>query len=204
MTKSIFFITFCILLSKGMFAQKDTATYYIKKSGYIVSTKDSADFLLTISAPDTNVDKDLYIVKEYYPNRKIRFTSTSRTNKLKAIDPKYPSYFKPILQGACISFFPNGHKMKIENYENGEPVGNETEYYPSGKLYCNKTYSGDKKLLCNKCIDSTGKVLVENGNGKWLTFIDEDFKNYIEGQVINGLEEGEWFGKQNDTLNLVG
>jgi TonB family protein len=51
--------------------------------------------------------------------------------------------------------------------------------------------------------DSTGKVLVENGNGKWLTFIDERFKSFVEGDVSDGVEEGEWLGKRNDTINIV-
>ncbi len=55
----------------------------------------------------------------------------------------------------------------------------------------------------NECRDSTGKVLTENGNGTWIKFIDDGFKNYVEGNVVNGLEDGEWRGKKDDTLDIV-
>ena len=184
------------------FAQKDTAVYYLKTSGQLVSTKDSADYYLVISPPDASVNKGLFIVKEYYPNGKIRYTGNSNSNKLQQIYPKYPGYVRPVLQGSCISFFPDGQKMKVENYDNGDGVGDEMEYYPNGKLYCVKVYR-DKKLKCYECRDSTGKVLVQNGSGKWLTFIDERFKGYVEGQVANGLEEGYWYGKQGDATAIV-
>jgi TonB family protein len=201
--KAVFIFLLSLLFFEAADAQKDPAVYYLKSSGQFVSMIESADFILTILPPDTSVDKDKFIVKEYYPDGKIRYISSSRTNELQVIDPKNPWYYRPILEGGCISFFPNGHKMKISNYENGVPVGDEVQYYPNGKLYTNKTYTKDKKLLCNECRDSTGKVLVENGSGKGINFIDEGFKNYVVGEVNNGLEEGEWYGKQHDTVNIV-
>jgi len=91
--------------------------------------------------------------------------------------------------------------MQIANYEKGDLYGDETDYYPNGKIYCTKTHINDKKTTYNECRDSTGQVLVENGNGKWLSFQDEKFKNYFTGSVINGLPEGDWWGKRNDTIN---
>ncbi len=70
------------------FAQKDTAVYYLKNSGKVVSTKDSADFFLVILPPDTSVDKKLFIVKEYYSNGKIGLIGNSITNSLE--DLKVP------------------------------------------------------------------------------------------------------------------
>ncbi len=72
------------------FAQEDSSVYYLKTSGQLVSTKDSADYYLLISSPDANVNKDLFIVKEYYPNGKIRYTSTSKNQQIATDLPQLP------------------------------------------------------------------------------------------------------------------
>ncbi len=182
------------LLMFGAYAQKGTTIYYLTKTGQVVSTKDQADFFLEILPPDTSIDKSLFIVKEFYPNGKIGLIAGSLTNTL------------PLrLQGSYIAFFANGHKKDIKNFDKGIPVGDLIEYYPNGKLYDIKTYKPDNKLFLKQCNDSTGTVLAEDGNGKWIKFIDGDFKNnyYIEGEVKNGIEEGEWHGKQDDTTDML-
>ena len=178
-------------------AQKDTSVYYLKNTGKVVSTKDSADFFLVILPPDTSVDKNLFIVKEFYRNGKIRLMGNSTTNNLSL---KF--------QGPQITYFPNGHKMRVKNFENGEPLGDETEYYPNGKFYNKKSYTKtvteETQLLLKDCSDSTGKVLAQNGNGTWIKFFNENFnKAYIEGQITNGLEEGSWHGWLNDGLSCI-
>jgi TonB family protein len=181
------------LLMFGAYAQKGTTVYYLTKTGRVVSSKEQADFCLMILPPDTSVDKHLFIVKEFYPNGKIGLITGSLTNAL------------PLrLQGSYIAFFANGHKKDIKSFDNGIPVGDLIEYYPNGKLYDIKTYKPDSKLFLKQCNDSTGAVLAEDGNGKWIKFINGDFKNnYIEGEVKNGIEEGEWHGKQDDTTDML-
>jgi TonB family protein len=186
------------------FCQKPEVTYYLNKSGYRFPNIKDADYLLLIMPPDPSADNNLYVVKEYYANGDLRFISGTRSLKLKDIDPKVPGYYKPILQGGYVSYFHNSHKMEIANYEDGNPVGDDILYYPNGKLYCTKTFVKDKPALYKECRDSTGNVLFENGNGKGLAFLDERFKNYLSGEVINGLPQGEWIGKLDDTTNTVG
>ena len=123
MTKSVLIFILCLLAFKGTFAQKNATVYYLKRSGNLVSTKDSADFFLVIQLPDTSVDKNLFIVKEYYRTGKIRLITGSETNT-----------FPLKLQGSYITFFPNGHKMSINNFEDGKPIGDIIEYYPNGKF----------------------------------------------------------------------
>ena len=188
----IFLLTISLFLCREAFAQKDTSVYYLKNSGKAVSSKDSADFFLVILPPDISVDKNLFIVKEYYKNGKVRLMGNSRTNGLNL---KF--------EGAQICFFPNGHKMRISSYNNGVPVGDVLEYYANGKLYSIKSYTNDQKVFLKQCNDSTGNALTENGNGKWINFFDESFKAFSEGHVNNGVEEGEWRGKWNDSINTV-
>ncbi len=62
--KSIFIIIVLSTFSfQAAFAQKDTAVYYLKNSGVIVSTKDSADFFLVHLPPDSIVDTNLFVIK---------------------------------------------------------------------------------------------------------------------------------------------
>ena len=190
-----------VLLKTATAQKRDTTVYFLNTSGYRQQDARGADCVIKISPPDTSINKNLYVVNAYYHNGKIRYRSAALSKELKPIDPNFPAYEKPELQGQFISFFENGHKMQVANYENGELSGDETDYYPNGKIYCTKTHGNDKKTIYNECVDSTGKALVENGNGKWLTFVDENFKNYFTGDIINGVPEGDWFGKRSDTIH---
>ncbi len=192
MLKPIFLLTICSLFCLEVFAQKrDTSVYYLKNSGKVVSSKDSADFFLVILPPDTNVDKNLFIVKEYYKNGKIGLMGNSITNTLNL---KF--------QGSQITFFPNGRKMRISNFEDGGPVGDVIEYYPNGKLYNIKSYLTDKSILLTQCNDSTGNVLVEHGTGKWREYNANFTAMDAEGDVVNGLASGQWNGRMNDSVNF--
>ena len=179
------------------------AKYMLMNSGYRVYRKDSADYFLAIT-PNNIVDhKSRFIVKAFYPNGQLKFTSGSNINELRTKYKDHIGFFEPVLQGSCISFFSDGRKKSISYYENGDLAGEETEYYPNGIVHTIKSYTAEKKKFYKECRDSTGNVLVDNGNGKGLEFIDDGFKNYIRGEVANGLEEGEWLGKRLDTVNIV-
>jgi TonB family protein len=183
------------------FAQKkDTVVYYLTKSNKIVSTKDSADYFAMILPHDTSIDKNLSIIKEYYKNGKIRLIGTLDSKSFK-------------FQGPAMSFFPNGHKMNVKSFGNGQLMGDVIEYYPNGKLYNVKTIvdpgTKNERLQLNECRDSTGNVLAENGNGKWIDFLDEttngaDFSgHYIAGEVIEGMEKGKWQGDLGDSIVIL-
>jgi len=192
MLKPIFLLTICLLLCRGAFAQKDTAVYYLKNSGKLVSSKDSADYFLVVLPPDTNVDKNLFIVKEFYPNGRLKLMTGSMSNKIE----------KLMFHGRCISFYSNGHKMLVNNYENGRVVGDEIEYYPNGKLYNIRSYDNNNKVFLKQFNDSTGNVFAENGKGKWKEFSD-DFKTISdEGEVDNGVQDGIWIGRINDSVDV--
>jgi hypothetical protein len=184
--------------------QKPKAIYYLKGPGYVLPNISGADYLLLIMPPDTSADKDLFQVKEYYANGDLKFVSGTKTIKLKPLADTIPELSEPVLQGGYISYYHNGHKMEIANYTNGIRTGDGLRFYPNGKLYYAFTCTKDKRVLYNECRDSTGKVLFENGNGKGLAFLDENFRDYLSGHVVNGLAQGEWVGKQGDTTNITG
>jgi len=108
-----------------------------------------------------------------------------------------------MFHGNQIMFFSNGHKMRISSYVNGQLAGDAVDYYPNGKLYRITTYFQNRKKFLKQCNDSTGLILTQNGNGKWIAYFAEEFHDYIGGKVENGVEEGEWRGKMNDSINLI-
>ncbi len=181
------------LFLSTVFAQKrDTSVYYLKNSGKIVASKDSADFFLVILPPDTSADKNLFIVKEFYPNGRLKLMSGSKSNILE----------KFMFQGSYIAFYPNGHKMLISSYEKGQVVGDKIEYYPNGKLYNIRSYKNDGMVFLKQFNDSTGNILAEDGKGKWKEF-NEGFKVIsAEGEIDNGVEVGTWSGVINDSVQF--
>lgn len=179
--------------------EMDTSIYYMK-SFYVSETtvleqpvriidKDSSDFLRVL-LPD-NIE-DIYTVQDYFKNGKLKMTAKSLSRD-----------YYPKLSGACIEFFPNGKRKSIKTYQDGKPLGDAFEYFPNGKPYLTGNYNKDGKFIISSCNDSTGKVLVENGNGHCIRY-DYNFKQiYAEGNIVDGLEEGEWHGMLDDSANYM-
>ncbi len=180
MPKLIPVLLISLFLYTAVHAQTGGIIYYLKNSGKLVS-KDSADYSMAVLPPDTSIDAKLYRVSEYYPNGKPRLITSSKTNDINLL-----------YQGRYIAYFPNGKKRKIGNYENGEPLGHEVDYYPNGRFYSSKDYIDAKKVLLKDCRDSTGNILAENGNGKWIQY-NEDFDGIdSQGNIREGLKDSIW------------
>jgi TonB family protein len=191
MTKNLTLLIFSLLFFQAAQAQNDTIRMYLKNSGRIVDNTDSADFVRLILPPDTIVDKNLYRVFEYYPNGKYKLvaTSLSGTSNL-------------ILDGTCITYFPNGIRQTVIQYKDGKIVDNILNYYPNGKLYSVLRWdynyydynlpSTSVRLM--ECRDSTGRILALNGKGHFLMF-DDYFTTIVEeGDINDGKRDGEWRG----------
>ncbi len=92
-------------------------------------------------------------------------------------------------------------------YEHGQPIGDVYDYYPNGKMYSVVTYnqSSDQNyyasLVQNQIIkavyDSTGLVLVKDGNGHYPVFGDDHKTIIEEGNVKNGKRDSMWTGTSN-------
>ena len=183
--KHLFAFLLLIFISKVSFAQKDTLVYYLKNSGQKVTTKDSADFVLSILPPDNTIDKNVYVIKGYYLNGRIRFTAGSLTNGLPLT-----------LQGTYTDFFPNGNKMRIRNFSNGKRIGDIIQYYPNSKFYNRVGYADDighpNEMVLKDCSDSTGRVLAKDGNGYWIMYAGNFSHVFQQGKIVNGHRDSVW------------
>lgn len=129
-------------------------------------------------------------VKQYYLNGKLNLAGTSLT-----VD-------KLTLNGPALTFFSDGKKQAELNYKNGALKGLCYFYYRNGALQEIRDY-GDTaagkwangpggSYLLSIYRDSTGKVMVEHGNGYLKELIFSYSQVILEGNVINGKQEGEW------------
>ena len=196
MLKALFICIFGVMCWQQTRAQKsDTLTFYLKNTGELVSIKDSADYYRVIMPPDKK-NKMRFPVKDFYVNGTLKMTGTS-TKKI--LDVSFI--------GTCTNFYPNGKTKSIENFSqstvDGSIVKNDaTMNYPNGQLYFIKIYHDYKEELVT-CHDSTGKLLADNGNGTWLKY-DEDNKNLVgEGEIKDGVEDGDWHGSIGDSVKYT-
>lgn len=205
-------LVFClVLLQTARAACIDSLTFYFKNSGREVMRKDSADYYRVILPPDTNIDKELYQVFEFYPNGKPKLVALSFTQP-----------YSLALHGTCIEYFPNGKRKRVSTYKKGLLVDTVKNYYPCGKLYnilkienqdtwYNDVYFNSLvsrniysyKLQIIELRDSTGKVLAQKGNGHVLIY-DDDLKSLVEeGDIKNDKKEGEWTGMIADSGKFI-
>jgi TonB family protein len=186
MNRSNFLLFILLLLCATASAQKQNV-YFIKDNGQYVDIKDSADFVRVVQEPEK--DSELFIVKEYYNNGKMKSIGLSAK-----IDP-------PRYEGTYRTLYKNGNKKQIATFVKGVLSGSVYNYYPNGQLYNCFIYSPPqpgsnlpsyKISLVN---DSTGKSLVTNGNGT-AAFYDDDFKHITgRGNIKNGEYDGVWTGE---------
>jgi len=191
--KVLLILICCLYLNQGM-AQKQTV-YFLKNSGSLVQSRDSADYIRIVSEPES--ETDLYDVKEYYKNGVLKLTGKSSMI--------YPRS----LTGQCMSYFPSGKKKQYANYKLGHLDGDVYDYYPNGRVYLYKKYIYDKNnyfdtnYLILACNDSTGRELTVDGNGSYIGY-DAAFKEIQEkGDVKAGLKDGKWTGNNGDQKNYI-
>ncbi|MVN21228.1 energy transducer TonB [Mucilaginibacter arboris] len=181
----------CFLALNG-FAQKQNV-YFLKNNGKYVTERDSADYTRIVREPDSGTV--LYNVIEYYLNGNPKMIGKSST-----IDPIK-------LEGQFVSFYPDKNKKRIGTYENGQLTGEIYDYYPNGKLYRQSTclkftdkksfMPEDEKQTVQAAYDSTGAILVKDGDGHYPIF-DGNFKTIKEeGDVKDGKKNGTWKGTLN-------
>jgi len=171
-------------MSLAQTAKHDTDIYYFNYNGLPPATMDTLISYMLVLKPDTIIDKNLFVIKAFYPNRQLSYITGSKSRYTDRL----------MYEGSYISYYNNGHKRRITKYKDGVLNGDIINYYPNGKLYSIQLFDGHRFLL-NECRDSLGNVLAEEGNGRWVSYLNGYFdKNQIRGSVENGLQEGEWIG----------
>jgi antitoxin component YwqK of YwqJK toxin-antitoxin module len=194
MLKPLFILNLALAFCYNAFAKNpDTLKFYLKNDGELVSAKDSADYYRVVMPPDNGVDKKLFPVKDFYANGTLKMSGWSSRKILDVT-----------LLGTCTNFYPDGKTKSIVNYDtNAKNGGNSmvdiTAYYPNGQFYYFEKYINFKPVLTT-CHDSTGKVLADKGTGTWLKYDDDNKKIIGQGNVKDGVEDGDWHGSIGDSV----
>lgn len=181
----LFFTIGLLMLSLAGVAQNKTV-FYFKFNGAKVPVADSADYVRVVTPPDSA--STLFNVLEYYVNGKRKLLGKSST-----IDPL-------TLDGQCATFYTNGNRESVTEYNNGNYLGNSYMYYPNGKLHAilsydtlsTKNYDVSYKII--SCADSAGNPTVTDGNGRFIDYNMFTKTVAEEGNVKNGSPDGDWHG----------
>ncbi len=192
----LFLLAFCVSFVNA-FAQRQNV-YFFNKRDQQVTSRDSADYTRIVREPDSG--SALYKVMEYYLDGKPKRMATSIT-----IDPIK-------LEGPCTVYDRNGIRESVLNYHEGRMANEQVYYYRNGIISEIRNYvkgMNDPKNNFNSAYlitannDSTGKPLVIAGNGHYRSWGNSK-KFMTEGEVKDGLKEGEWSTSlNNDSLMLT-
>ncbi len=181
--KPLFTLLF-LTVAAACLAQQRPNAYFLTNDGRYVSSKDSADFVRVITQPTT--DGDMYTITEFYKSGKRKLAGKSTVD-----DP-------PKFEGIVISSYENGTRKAVNNYKDGLLLGEQYEFFPNGKPYVVKNYTGNitipvmREFLITGSYDSLGTALVTDRNGHYKGY-DPSFKEINEeGNIKDGKRDGEW------------
>ncbi|OJW18317.1 energy transducer TonB [Mucilaginibacter sp. 44-25] len=155
----------------------DTVRHYMVNDSTLAYSESAAKFLrLMIKA-----DSGMFRVKDYYLNGSLRMVTLTSLDNMN---------IRPGINGMYDEYYENGKRKTSKVFNKGKITGDVLSYYSNGALRCVETYSADGVYL-KQFLDSTGNQLTVNGNGKWIKYTHSPGER-LEGNVINGKEEGEW------------
>lgn len=196
MLKKYCLILIIFLCINSVNAQEKPHGYYLKPNnitgaatdyGIPAESEAVADSYRTFTRDST--DKKFFIVKDFYLDGKIKLIGQAKNE-----NPEVT------FEGSCIGYYKNGKRKFIENFKNGI-MYDVVKYFPNGKLYIAGTYDDSiRTVRITDCQDSAGATLAENGKGKWIKYNDEFTGIKGSGQILNGLPEGKWGGRVNDSV----
>ncbi|MEQ7800516.1 TonB family protein [Pedobacter sp. ASV1-7] len=175
-------------------AQKKQITYFYKNNNKRVSSIDSADFVRIIQEPDSG--SAYFKLIEAYPDGKIKTRGSLSSYPPLKLEDQYISYYR------------NGKRKKMTTYKNNVINGSIYYYFENGSL--NKIVELSKNNLNNNPFgkdtlimhqaDSTGRIMIQDGNGRVTTNISSYGGAILDGEYKNGLKHGMWTMKSNDGI----
>ncbi|MBK0379027.1 energy transducer TonB [Mucilaginibacter segetis] len=154
----------------------------MKSPGEIAVSKDSAQFIRLLITPHEKTNDMLTTVNDFFINGKQKLMAQTFKQSVYEVENGW--------NGSYIEYFDTGKRKCIKTYKSGKLIGESVIYYPNGKLY-NEIIYKDTVAYLKECRDTTGNVLAENGNGKWIK-LDSKYSYIANGPVVDGREDGEW------------
>lgn len=176
---------------------QETIVTYIKKNGGHTAFKDSAAYTSIIrSNPNTT---GLYELNDYYPNGSLKRHGWTKVADSRTLH----------LEGTVETYYENGNLASSAGYKDNKLSDTVKRYHNNGLLkeirfFFKSERSPNEFLFPERnsrllyYADSTGRVQIKDGNGK---FEVSNKKDREQGQYANGLREGHWEGTFNKGEN---
>lgn len=181
--KNIITVALCFIISL-VNAKENQTVIYLNFNNQVVSKLEDADYTRIIEKLDTK--KKSYYVSEFYKNG-----TPKKFGNVKTIIPFL------VYNGEVTSFYLNGVKASLENYQNNKLIGNSFYFHPNGNLKEQRFYIENTILTAEtiyqvvKFADLNGKNLLnENATGEIsITHENGDIET---GKFVNGYKDGLW------------
>ncbi len=93
--------------------------------------------------------------------------------------------------GTFTSYFDGTNKLNEGKVTNGIKVGTWITYYQDGSTKEVGEFKDDKYII-KSAWNQQGEVMVQNGNGEYISYYEESDKELEKGLFKNGLREGTW------------
>ncbi|UIR55092.1 energy transducer TonB [Sphingobacterium sp. SRCM116780] len=187
MRKEILLIVLFVLTCITGYAQISFQTLYTK-DGNVTKELEKAYYTRIVNIPDQNT-KDRIVEEFYTSNKALKLQGT--------VTDIAGTKFK----GKKYELFENGNLKSEEMFSNqSEQIDTAFYYHENGKiksvLYYPFTIGKKGKYKIEEPLyliyeDSTGKVLLKDGNG---FAVSENSYSYEEGSYVNHKKDGEWKG----------
>lgn len=175
----LFVPKFCI--SQTEEGSKKDALIYIDSLG-ATSTKENYKYYRIVK--DYNLNKDIYMVKDYYKSGVLLMEGTSITKGGTTKEGEFVFYYK------------NGNKKAITNYVKSRPNGKCSEWYENGNKKLEGEYIEDEKTFVQtlkifQFWNSENVQKVIDGNGDYEEILSYFFAS---GKIKDGFKDGIWQG----------
>jgi hypothetical protein len=102
------------------------------------------------------------------------------------------TYINGIKHGYFEFYYPSGIIYCLGFYKNNLPTGIWEYFYESG-IPERTIQITDSITLLLKCHDYTGRIKVQDGNGKFEGIVEGEMPAYVIGKVVNGRPDGKWY-----------
>lgn len=183
MTKPFLTLLFGLFISSSVIAQikHDSVAYYMLNKYDMAHGPNDAQFLRLIIKKDSG----MFEIQDYYPDGKPRLLARSLSDDMN---------FESGAQGMYTEYFKTGNKMVVRKYDSGKLVGDDTTFYSNGQVH-NIVIHDNTGIYLKTFIDSTGKIMTDNGNGNWIKQGEGNGEETWTGSVVNGKEDGTWLLK---------
>lgn len=137
----------------------------------------------------------------YYANQAIKDSMAYVNGR---VNGKYVAYYEDgksiyqigeykngLREGLWQTFYESGQVSSEGSYKKDEYVGKWVIYWENGEIYQDILYDGQKAKLQTLTAED-GTLLVENGNGIYKSYSDDNKTLLQEGEYRNGEKTGVW------------